>query len=331
MSQVGIDFLNIRGIRGKIHEVNKHLDENSPDIFCLAETFLRSNNKPRDLHTRYNWVGKCRGKNDKDKGGIGISYKDELQILDENLIESQNDEYERLWILVRLNGTKTAIGVAYFPNDGVNKVATDKLFYELLENCSLFRSCGYEVCLTGDFNGRCLDKCELTGETILSTKTNSYNGVRSLQFVEATALTVANSVDCCQGFFTRILNNQKSAIDYILLSKDMADTVCTMYIDEEGHFDLHSDHVILSIKLKKLDDHRKKSCDVDNRSFWKITDTTDWEFFCKNLVSNFNENWSGDSNDINEIWSIWKEKVNRAAELVIKKVPMVKKLSEFLG
>ena len=37
-----INFLNIRGIRSKIHEVNKHLEDNSPDILSLAETFLRS-------------------------------------------------------------------------------------------------------------------------------------------------------------------------------------------------------------------------------------------------------------------------------------------------
>jgi hypothetical protein len=39
-------------------------------------------------------------------------------ILDDNLNNSQNDEYERLWVLVRLNNIKVALGVAYFPNDG---------------------------------------------------------------------------------------------------------------------------------------------------------------------------------------------------------------------
>ena len=29
---------------------------------------------------------------------------------------------------------KTAVGVAYFPNDGIDKEKTDALFYELLEN-----------------------------------------------------------------------------------------------------------------------------------------------------------------------------------------------------
>jgi hypothetical protein len=39
-----------------------------------------------------------------------------------------------------------AIGVAYFPNDGIQKEKTDALYYELLENVSYFNSLG--------FNGR---------------------------------------------------------------------------------------------------------------------------------------------------------------------------------
>ena len=41
--------------------------------------------------------------------------------------------FERLWILCRINGIETAVGVVYFPNDGVDTNKTDLLFYELLE------------------------------------------------------------------------------------------------------------------------------------------------------------------------------------------------------
>jgi hypothetical protein len=36
--------------------------------------------------------------------------------------------------LVRIKKTKTAIGVAYIPNDGGEKEITDALYYELFEN-----------------------------------------------------------------------------------------------------------------------------------------------------------------------------------------------------
>jgi hypothetical protein len=63
---------------------------------------------------------------------------------------------KRLWVLVRLNNIKVALGVAYFPNDGTNKPKTDELFFELLENTSSFASSGYEMILMGDLNGRSL-------------------------------------------------------------------------------------------------------------------------------------------------------------------------------
>ena len=138
-----IDYLNIRGLKGKIQEVNKHLEEKSPYVFCLVETFLKTDNKPRDLHAKYRWTGKCR-KLSNDKGGIGICINDKVTVFDVNLVGSKDDGFERLWVLTRINGVKTAVGVAYFPNDGIDKPLTDKLFDELLEK--LYVSLFERVC-----------------------------------------------------------------------------------------------------------------------------------------------------------------------------------------
>ena len=72
----------------------------------------------------------------------------------------------------------------------------------------------------GDFNGNCTDKCPFTSKTILK-KQCSYNGDRLLRFIEASELSVVNTLECCYGFYSRILNNQRSAIDYILMSKEL--------------------------------------------------------------------------------------------------------------
>jgi hypothetical protein len=57
-------------------------------------------------------------------------------------------------------------------------------------------------------------KCDFTGNTILSVDKQSYNGGRLRQFIEVTELTVVNSLVCCKGLFTRILNDQRSTTDY---------------------------------------------------------------------------------------------------------------------
>ena len=49
----------------------------------------------------------------------------ELTILDDNLTDSKTDSFERLWSLIRIKDMKTAVGVAYFPNDGIDKEKTD--------------------------------------------------------------------------------------------------------------------------------------------------------------------------------------------------------------
>jgi hypothetical protein len=113
--------------------------------------------------------------------------------------------FQRLLILCRINRIKTAV---YFPNDGVDKNKIDLLFYELLENCSVFQSHGYETCLTGDFNGKSLRQCEFTGKSLFCKDNQSYNGIRLLQFSEASELDIVNTFNCCDGFYTRILNDQ---------------------------------------------------------------------------------------------------------------------------
>ena len=69
---------------------------------------LRSDEKPKLLHTGYNWFGKYR-KSVKDKGGIGVCAKPDFPMLDENLNSCRDDDCERFWILGRLNGVRTAI------------------------------------------------------------------------------------------------------------------------------------------------------------------------------------------------------------------------------
>jgi hypothetical protein len=49
----------------------------------------------------------------------------EVTILDDNLADSKTDSFERLWSLIRIKDMKTAVGVAYFPNDGIDKEKTD--------------------------------------------------------------------------------------------------------------------------------------------------------------------------------------------------------------
>ena len=63
---------------------------------------------------------------------------------------------------------------------------------ELLKNTTDLQVLGYEVAVMGDFNGRCLKKCELSSNSILH-ELPSYYDKRLLQFTQARQLAIANT------------------------------------------------------------------------------------------------------------------------------------------
>ena len=91
---------------------------------------------------------------------------------------------------------------------------TDNLMYDFLQNYTELSSKGYSVALLRDFNGRCLKRYDFTKLNVISGLP-SYNGTRLCQFVEASEPSLTNCLSCCNGFVTRILNNQMSAIDNV--------------------------------------------------------------------------------------------------------------------
>jgi hypothetical protein len=58
--------------------------------------------------------------------------------------------------------------------------------------------------------------------------------------IDASELCLVNTMPCCKGIYTRILNNQRSTIDYILLSDNLSRQVKSAAIDDKGSLDLNS-------------------------------------------------------------------------------------------
>ena len=94
----------------------------------------------------------------------------------------------------------------------------------------------------GYFNGRCVAKWPFSDKNIPHIF-QSYNGNRLRQCIDASELCLVNPMPCCKGLYTRILNNQRSTIDYILLSCNLSPHVKSAAIDDDGSLDLNSDHV----------------------------------------------------------------------------------------
>ena len=136
------------------------------------------------------------------------------------------------FLTVRLNFGQFAVILilAYGPQE---KEKTN-LVEDFLNNISvqLNRSVmsGDPVMLIGDLNAK-------IGKDIIKGDIHdmSTNGEHLMSIIEKYNLTVVNSIDICRGLFTRVNNKntmEKSILDYVLVSNDLARWVVGLQIDE---------------------------------------------------------------------------------------------------
>ena len=78
------------------------------DIFGVTETFLKSDDPPPNFHSNLKRIGKSRRKGEH-RGGVGIfpsSENKNVSLLNDIVIQSKNEDKERLWNLTRLKDIK---------------------------------------------------------------------------------------------------------------------------------------------------------------------------------------------------------------------------------
>lgn len=168
----------------------------------------------------------------------------------------------------------------YCPQDNKDKTLTDELSYVLLDDISNLQNKDYEIILMGDFNGKCIQQCQFTGKAVLQNIQTSYNGKRLYQLAMTSDLKFANLHEKCKGSHTRILNDQKSAIDYILLSNNIYQNTIQVHIDEEGSYDIDSDHVLMSFTFFQNKPTRSNN-ENKAKDIWNFNDDTTGIIFPK--------------------------------------------------
>ena len=299
-------------------------------IFAVTETFMKSDETPVRLPQGYTWIDKSR-RNGQSGGGVGFIVKsdpDIISILDDNLLSSKNDDKERLWILTSMNGIKTALGVVYFQQDGKDKAFTDELCFILLDDIGALQNNEGEIILMGYFNGKCLQQCQFSKKAILENSPSSYNGKRLCKLTEAYNLKMANLHANCKRFYTRILNNHKSAINYILTSSSIYDRTSEVHINEEGSFDIDSDHVLMSLTFNTKTQIRH-SIKQTPKSVWNFNDLTNWGYFSESLYNGLSSWNVKPSLTTDDNWLNSRSVLNNTAEQTISKKHIPKNYKSF--
>ena len=305
-NKVKIGFNNVNRLRPKITEIGKLLKAEEIDVFGVAESFLQ------DIECvnvdNYRWIGKNR--THKGGGGVGFFISNKTCVIDDNVFDSSDDNYERLWIKVSFDMDKHMyIAVSYFPVEGVNADLTDELYNQLLSEIIIIQNSDVDpnILIMGDMNGRIGNRI-YCGDPVLNS-----NGERLLNFEQDSDLEIVNCNRLCEGKFTWARGNLKSTIDYMLCSNYCMNRVCGMLVDEERTYGLGSDHNVLLLTLKVKRYHSNNKDTKSKRIIWDINHDTNYTDYQTNLNFDFN-NWDIDSFvDPDSLWNSWKDKLLSSA------------------
>ena len=282
------------------------LDNHNIDIVGISESKRSENNPVSEIHKDYSWIGKNRSGN--AGGGIGfLVNKKTVSITDDNLLNTQSDEFERLWISVKVDQAATAVGITYFPVDNINTnyELANELCNELIQNVGELQRDYENILLMGDFNGKISE--------FLRPGKQSSNGKLVEKLVDVTNLVLLNTDEKCNGKITWCRGPLQSVIDYVMCSPGMYEMVKSVTIDEEQQYSIGSDHnFILTCIDFPTTRNQKSKCKSEKIQRWNISDKSNWETF-KNVSQEMFADWDpGKFCNVNDMWEDFKQRLTSA-------------------
>ena len=260
--------------------------DNNIDIFGICETFLKNDKKVRI--NGFKWLEKNR--HGKGGGGIGFLISDEVRIIDDNLFNSAEDDYESMWVKVKVtNNSFVYLACVYFPVEGTDPNLSDELYNQILSDVLKIQDADDNdepnIVIMGDFNGRIGD----------------------------------NVGDCtrkCRGRITWFRHPYSSTIDYFLASNTLFRCIDSMIVDEERDHNIGSDHNMLFLKVT-FNDAKNDRHKINDKVVWNIKKDQDYTYYRNEINFQFSE-WNVDSfDDQDSLWSSWKNKLLNAANKTV--------------
>ena len=277
--ELTITTINVRGIKGKIKSLESLLQAEKIDIALITETKMK---KGDQISIKgYRWIEKQR--TDNKGGGLGILVSETIA---NNTTENNSlDDHELLeskWIRIECRPRNIAVGVFYGPqeNEKVEKVkeiynALSHQIHQILDEC--------DIVLAGDFNA----KLKISKETC--EQAESRNGKILQEMITENNLTPA-TINADHGIWTRAnrkIKNEKSVIDYIMVSPRIMSGINTVIVDEEGHLGIkgknETDHNTLLMTMKM--NHTRKPKYIKK---WNLGNKEGWKEFNKKVIESEN-------------------------------------------
>ena len=144
-----------------------------------------------------------------------------------NRSESYHKE-ESLWIVVGNEDKKLRIGIIYNPQESTtSKKELENIYCRINQEISESKNKEQKLLLMGDFNSK-------VGNIIKNNNNILSKGGRILlKLVEKQNLKIINTITKAKGTWTRVMNSEKSVIDYIIINKSDEECITKFVVDEE--------------------------------------------------------------------------------------------------
>ena len=265
----------MNGIQSKIKKVEDIIKMLNPHVVCLTET--KSETIP--IIEGYTWTHKKRDGNKKG-GGIATAIRNDVQ-QEEIPIELETTDAEVCWTRIKMGKQDIYVGNYYGKQESAPVDTVQMEYDQLLAHVLKLKTLG-EVILMGDFNSKIgikTDKCE---------QNTSRNGAMLEDMIKLADLQIMSTSQISNGIWTRVNRHntsERSVIDYVLGTPQIASQLTKMDIDEMGRIRVsgktESDHntIDFEIKIESQTETQTKE------TRWKISANTDWTAFNEYVVN----------------------------------------------
>ncbi len=262
---INLMYANANGIGDKAASVESVAVLEDADVIAITET----KQIPPKIPGYMKWVSKER--KNQQGGGVAITVKEDLSKAVNRVVDFDESEIEVVWIEVTIsNVNKLYIGTYYGKQEKAPAEEVENEMSELCAQIECLKKKGH-ILLTGDFNAKLL----IQKKDILQQE--SRNGKFLKQIIDFTKMQPISLN--AKNTWTRVNRNkqeERSAIDYIMVSEELVDKIQQVNIDEIGTLRIkgrkESDHNTITAKLtiniemkeKKITKYR-----MGNKEGWK--------------------------------------------------------------
>ena len=245
-------LLNVDGLSDKKATIIKEMfmnEEKEYNIVCMTETHHRYE---RIIEKELTSFTQMREKNKRKGGGLQILMRENKRVEFE---KKKRKNEEILEIEGVCYGMEMKIILVYFDvrKNEEGRENNEKIRKDIENMIESNKADG--LLILGDFNGHL--------ETLDGRKEDK-NGRMVMEWTTNYDLVLMNTDIKCEGTITREKGEQKTAIDMVLMNRNLYEKCKTMKIDEERDIIDISDHNLISIELNV----RQKSGHNYNKNKW---------------------------------------------------------------